>query len=69
MINNLRQGIIIQARIGSTRYPSKVLEKIDGNSLLQILFKRLNKCNSISNIIYAIPETDENLKMYANKNL
>ncbi len=56
-----RTGIIIQARIGSKRLPSKVLTEINNQSLLEILFCRLKKCKLIDEIIFAIPNTEENL--------
>jgi len=38
-----KQLFLIQARLGSTRLPNKVLKKIDGNNtLLDIVYKRVN---------------------------
>ena len=45
--------IITQARIGSTRLPSKILKKIEGKSLLQIHLERLKKSRYIDNLIVA----------------
>ncbi|MDA9361354.1 hypothetical protein N9R08_02545 [Flavobacteriaceae bacterium] len=45
--------IITQARIGSTRLPSKVLKEIEGKSLLQIHLERLKKSKYGNNIIVA----------------
>ena len=45
--------IITQARIGSTRLPSKVLKEIEGKSLLQIHLERLKKSTYGDNIIVA----------------
>ena len=50
---------IIQARLGSTRLPGKVLMEIEGKPLLQYLIERLKKCTRIDKIILAIPENDE----------
>ena len=50
---------IIQARLGSTRLPGKVLMEIEGKPLLQYLIERLKKCQFVDNIILAIPENDE----------
>ena len=44
---------IIQARLGSTRLPGKVLKKIGGMTLLEILVARLKKSNCIDKIIIA----------------
>ena len=45
--------IISQARIGSTRFPSKILKVIGGKSLLQIHLERLKKSRYGENIIVA----------------
>ena len=42
---------IVQARINSTRYPGKVLEKVNGIPLIEILFKRLSKAKNINKMI------------------
>ena len=34
---------IVQARVGSTRLPGKVLKKVNDKSLIEILFHRLSK--------------------------
>ncbi len=51
---------VIQARLGSKRFPKKVLEKLSGQSLIEILYHRLKKSNHLSNIIFAIPSNKEN---------
>jgi len=49
---------IIQARLGSTRLPGKVLMKINGKSLLGYLIERLDRCHGLDKIIVAIPGAD-----------
>jgi spore coat polysaccharide biosynthesis protein SpsF len=49
---------IIQARLGSTRLPGKVLMEIEGKPLIAYLLERLKKCQRVDNIILAIPEND-----------
>ena len=44
---------IIQARFNSTRFPGKVIQKIDNKTILEILIKRLSKSKYISKIIVA----------------
>ena len=44
---------IIQARVGSTRLPGKVLKEINGKSLIEILFHRLSQSKKIDKIILA----------------
>lgn len=45
--------ILTQARIGSTRFPQKVLKKIGEESLLSIHLKRLKKSDNASKIVVA----------------
>ena len=45
--------IIIQARMGSTRLPGKVLMKINGITLLESLLEQINHCKSIDEKIVA----------------
>lgn len=47
----MKIGIIIQARIGSTRLPGKVLKKIETKTLLEHILFRLEKLKHSCNII------------------
>ena len=51
---------IVQARMGSTRLPGKVLKKIKSKSLIEILFHRLSQSKKIDKIILATAENKEN---------
>ncbi len=51
---------IIQARMGSTRLPGKVMKKILGKPLIGYLIDRLKVCTEITRIVVAIPERDLN---------
>ena len=51
---------IIQARMGSIRFPGKVLEIIEGKPLLFYVVERLKKTKSVGDIILAIPDSAEN---------
>ena len=51
---------IVQARVGSIRLPEKVLKKINGKPLIEILFHRLSKSKKIDKIILATSESSEN---------
>ena len=44
---------IVQARYDSTRFPGKVLKKINNKTILEILIKRLSKSKHISKIVVA----------------
>ena len=54
---------IIQARYNSTRFPGKILKKIKGKTLLEILIKRLQKSKYINKIVVASSTKVEDLKI------
>jgi len=54
----MKINCIIQARMGSTRLPGKVMKKIKGKPLIGYLLDRLKLCTEITHIIAAIPECD-----------
>jgi spore coat polysaccharide biosynthesis protein SpsF (cytidylyltransferase family) len=49
----IKVTLITQARLGSKRFPQKILKEIKGKSLLQIHIERLKKCTKVSEIIIA----------------
>ncbi len=56
-------AIIIQARLGSTRLPEKVLKKINDKSIIELIYKRLSRSKLINHIIVAIPKTKRDDKL------
>ena len=54
---------IVQARMGSTRFPGKVMEVICGQTLIEILLSRLSKSKKIDQIIVATPKNSNNYKL------
>lgn len=56
--------LITQARTGSTRFPNKILNEIQGKSLLEIHLKRLKNCKNISEIIVATTTKEEDKIIY-----
>jgi spore coat polysaccharide biosynthesis protein SpsF len=52
----MRIGIIVQARMGSTRFPGKVLKEIQGKSLLELQFNRLKRSQKVDTVIIATSE-------------
>jgi len=54
---------IVQARMGSTRLPGKVLRKVNGQPLIEILLHRLSKAEQIDQIILATSVNSENDKL------
>ena len=56
-------GIIIEARIGSSRLPNKILKKIGRISILEFLIRRVKKQNKIDKIILATTKKKEDYKL------
>jgi glutamate-1-semialdehyde 2,1-aminomutase len=54
---------IIQARYDSTRFPGKILKKINNKSILEIIIKRLSKSRNISKIIVACSNNKTDVKV------
>lgn len=56
-------GIIIQARMGSTRLPGKVLKKIGGKNLLEHILYRLNNLKHSVQIVIATSTLEKDNKI------
>ena len=56
-------AIIVQARLGSKRFPGKVLKKINGKTILEYTIKRLKKTKLSKNIIVATTKREEDQKI------
>jgi len=63
-------GIIIQARLGSKRFPNKIIKKIDKKTILEFLINRLKKIKFTNNIIIATSnkKNDKKIIEIAKKN-
>ncbi len=59
-------GLIVQARIGSTRLPGKSLMPLAGEPLLGRVLERLKRVTTINELILAIPFLDNQLADVAN---
>jgi glutamate-1-semialdehyde 2,1-aminomutase len=55
---------VVQARLGSKRFPKKVLSIVNGATALEILFSRLQSAKSIDQIVLAIPLGSENDELF-----
>ena len=55
--------VIIQARLGSTRYPDKVLEKLGKKTLIETIVKRLSKSKLVDKIIVATTNNKKDKKL------
>ena len=51
---------IVQARMGSTRLPGKVLKEVNGKPLIEILLHRLSRSEKIDKIILATSKNSKN---------
>lgn len=49
----MNAGVIIQARMGSQRFPGKVLKPVLGKPLLAYLVQRVRSCKNVSKIVIA----------------
>ena len=67
---NIRVVAVIQARMGSTRLPGKVLKPIAGQPLLWHIVHRLKKCHLLEDIAVAttVNPADEAIVEWCNKN-
>lgn len=66
----IRIVAIVQARMGSTRLPGKVLKTIQGNSILWHIVNRLNKVDEIEKVVIATSDfqRDDPIFLMAKKN-
>ena len=57
---------IVQARMGSTRLPGKILKKIGDHEAISLLIKRIELCKKIDELIIATTtsESDDELCQY-----
>ena len=58
----MKNVIVVQARENSSRLPNKVLEKILGKTILQIVVDKCLKLENVSNVVVAIPVKNNNIK-------
>ena len=54
---------LVQARLGSTRLPNKVMKKIDGKPMIEILVKRLSKSKLVDEIVIATSTSRSNIPL------
>ena len=54
---------IVQVRLGSSRFPGKVMQKLGGKTISEILFRRLKKTKYVDKIIFATTKNQEDKKL------
>jgi len=59
MLSKPKVGIIIQARMGSTRLPGKVMEVVSGKTILEHIILRLKRVKKIDAMIIATTENEK----------
>ena len=52
---------IIQARLTSSRFPKKILQKIGGKTLIELLLSRVKKSKKKKKLVLAIPKNKQNI--------
>jgi len=60
VVQKRKIGIILQARMGSTRLPGKVLKPLAGKPMIQWIIERLQICKNADVLILASSTLDEN---------
>jgi spore coat polysaccharide biosynthesis protein SpsF len=61
-------GVIIQARMGATRLPGKVLKKLGDNALLDFQISRIKEAKNIDTIVVAttVEDADDEIEVFCN---
>ena len=54
---------IVQARMGSTRLPNKVMREVGGISLIELLLTRLSQSTAIDQIVLATSIDPKNIPL------
>ncbi len=56
----MKTAAIVQARMGSTRLPGKVMKTIIGVPMIELLLKRLSKAKTLDSVVVAVSDKPEN---------
>ena len=59
----MKTVVIVQARMGSTRLPGKVMKKIGGTPMIEVLLARLSKAKEVDQIVVATSTSCRNLPL------
>lgn len=63
MSSKKKVDIIVEARLGSSRFPGKVLKKIGNKTALEVMIERLKYIPGVDDIIIATTNNKEDLKI------
>tara|TARA_B100000519_G_C14171980_1_gene404382 strand:+ start:128 stop:907 length:780 start_codon:yes stop_codon:yes gene_type:complete len=64
MVNKEKITAVIQARMGSSRFPGKVLKKIQGKPILWHIINRLERVKLLDGIVIATSDLSQDDKIY-----
>ena len=56
----MKTVIIVQARMGSSRLPDKIMKVINGKPMIELIVKRLKKSKQANEIVVATSNQPEN---------
>ena len=59
----MKLALFVQARLTSKRFPKKILYKINNETIIEILLKKLKKIQAVNKIVVLIPNTRSNDKL------
>ena len=64
-----KYSVIIQARLGSARFPNKMIKKIGNKTIIEILIERIKRSKRINKIILATTKNkrDDKLEIISKK--
>jgi glutamate-1-semialdehyde 2,1-aminomutase len=62
---SLKTVCIVQARLGSTRFPRKVMQPVCGTPLIGLLLQRLSRATTVDEIVVATPAPGRNEPLVA----
>ena len=59
MSESCRVILILQARMGSSRFPGKSMMDLAGEPLVGRILERVKRCTRLDDIVLAIPDTEQ----------
>ena len=62
-LKKVKTVVVLQARSTSKRFPNKILKRVRGQTLIQVLIKRLKFCKKVDAIVVAIPKNKKQKKL------
>ena len=60
MSTGSKTAVIVQARMGSVRFPGKMMALLCGVPIIEWVLNRLSRCQKVDTVVLAIPDTSAN---------